>query len=89
MSAKRRALVPLRKRVRLFVLTRDGFRCQYPGCKEPAVHVHEILSRAQGGSPTDPTNCVSLCRFCHIERVHGDQEQAAKLGLLHSKKWSD
>jgi len=28
-------------------------------------HVHEITSRALGGDPTDPTNCVLLCWRCH------------------------
>lgn len=31
----------------------------------PAVDVHEILSRARGGSLDDPANLAVLCRPCH------------------------
>ena len=27
--------------------------------------IHEVLSRARGGSILDPTNLVALCRPCH------------------------
>lgn len=30
-----------------------------------SVDVHELLSRARGGSITDETNCRTLCRLCH------------------------
>jgi nitrate/TMAO reductase-like tetraheme cytochrome c subunit len=30
-----------------------------------SVDVHELRSRARGGSITDPTNTVGLCRLCH------------------------
>ena len=31
----------------------------------PSDDVHEIVSRARGGSITDPANLVCLCRLCH------------------------
>lgn len=31
----------------------------------PSTEVHEIKSRARGGSITDVTNCVALCHRCH------------------------
>lgn len=34
-------------------------------CGHPADDLHELLSRARGGSITDPANCVPLCRPCH------------------------
>ncbi len=35
-------------------------------CREElAVDPHEVLSRARGGSITDPENIVPLCRTCH------------------------
>jgi hypothetical protein len=27
--------------------------------------VHEVLARSQGGSITDPANCLGVCRPCH------------------------
>jgi 5-methylcytosine-specific restriction endonuclease McrA len=38
--------------------------CQRCGTK-PSTEVHEIKSRARGGSITDPANCVALCGGCH------------------------
>ena len=47
------------------------FHKREPGCTEFVCgHVHEIVSRSQGGSPFDPTNCILLCNSCH-RRVHG------------------
>ena len=34
-------------------------------CGARADDAHEILSRARGGSITDPANLVALCRLCH------------------------
>jgi hypothetical protein len=34
-------------------------------CRLVAVDVHEILTRARGGSIVDPDNCLALCRACH------------------------
>lgn len=34
-------------------------------------HVHERVSRAQGGDPTDPANCVLLCYQCHFNGPSG------------------
>lgn len=36
-----------------------------------AGHVDEIVSRAQGGDPTDPANCRLLCRWCHFSGPSG------------------
>ena len=68
MSQKRLAELPLRKKVREAVLERDEYLCQiglFPTCSRHATDVHEILTRARGGSTTDPDNCISLCRGCH------------------------
>lgn len=41
----------------------------YPSCQrcevQRSTEVHEILSRARGGSILDKNNCVALCRSCH------------------------
>jgi 5-methylcytosine-specific restriction endonuclease McrA len=34
-------------------------------CNRLADDLHEIRSRARGGSITDPENCLPLCRPCH------------------------
>ena len=36
-----------------------------------AGHVHERRSRAQGGDPTDPENCLLLCHACHFSGPSG------------------
>jgi 5-methylcytosine-specific restriction endonuclease McrA len=42
---------------------------QHPQCQRCATkkstEVHEVLSRARGGSILDPSNCVALCHECH------------------------
>lgn len=68
MSAKRRSQLEDRSDTRQFVLDRDENRCQcgLDECTRHATDVHELKSRARGGSILDPTNCISLCRSCHI-----------------------
>lgn len=34
-------------------------------------HVHERVSRARGGDPTDPSNCLLLCFDCHFSGPSG------------------
>ena len=34
-------------------------------CSTASVDVHEILTRARGGSIIDPINALALCRPCH------------------------
>jgi 5-methylcytosine-specific restriction endonuclease McrA len=68
MSKKRRSLLPARRDTVKFVLERDEYLCQiglYPSCSRHATDVHEILTRARGGSITDAENCIALCRGCH------------------------
>lgn len=42
---------------------------QHPICvrcfQQPSSDVHEVKSRARGGSITDESNLVCLCRACH------------------------
>lgn len=38
---------------------------QLDGCDGYACDAHELLSRARGGSITDPENVRPLCRPCH------------------------
>jgi uncharacterized protein YlaI len=57
------------------------------GCAIAGEHVHEIRSRAQGGSITDPANCKYVCDHCH-RWIHTHPRESSDRGLLHSKKWS-
>jgi hypothetical protein len=41
--------------------------CAIPWCIRFADDIHEPLTRARGGSITDPANWLPLCRSCHDE----------------------
>lgn len=64
--AEKRHKEASRKRCRLLVLARDGYRCRacnaYLGSRGS---VHEIVPRSRGGSPFEPANCVTLCEPHH------------------------
>lgn len=57
---------PLSKRTRFQIFDRDGFTCQYCGCRPPDVilEVDHVDPRANGGS-NDPTNLVTSCADCN------------------------
>ena len=50
----------------------------------PSVDVHEIVSRARGGSITDPLNLVCLCRLCHGWVTTHPKEAEAEGWSAHS-----
>lgn len=52
-----------------------GWRC------DGRLEVHEPLTRARGGDPTDPDQCVLLCARCHAW-AHREPVLAAEVGLL-------
>lgn len=56
-------------------------RCAVPDCTRLADDVHEPLTRARGGSITDPTNMVPLCRP-HHRQVQLGPPWAYELGLM-------
>jgi hypothetical protein len=83
-SARKRAERGPRARCVAAVRARSGGLCEgrVPGvCTVTATDVHEVLSRAQGGSITDPANCLHLCRDCHVF-AHNHPAKAYALGLL-------
>lgn len=49
--------------------------------RQRAVDVHEVKSRARGGSITDPSNLVCLCRPCH-DLITRSPERAHQEGWL-------
>lgn len=45
--------------------------------------IHEPLTRARGGSITDPENMIVVCRSCH-DWIHNNPSAAQTIGLLVS-----
>lgn len=63
----------------------DRPHCARPACTRLADDIHEPLTRARGGSITDPGNQVPLCRTCHDEitfRPESELQWAYDVGLL-------
>lgn len=55
--------------------------CQVPWCTHPSEDIHEPLTRARGGSITDPDNAVAVCRM-HHDLIHLEPAWAYEHGLL-------
>lgn len=60
---------------RLYVLERDGHRCQYPGCdKDDKLQVHHIKKFSKNKHlKTDKLNGISLCEGCH-RKIYNKEE---------------
>lgn len=59
--------------------------CAVPGCWQWADDAHEPLSRARGGSITDPENVVAICRAHHDQLTFAPEttlDWAYELNLL-------
>ena len=56
------------RRLRSYVLARDGGRCQRCGGKEK-LECHHVVPSAAGGSDT-PSNLRTICVLCH-DMIHG------------------
>jgi hypothetical protein len=59
--------------------------CFVPWCGDGADDLHEPLTRARGGSITDPENALPLCRTHHdmiTFRPESELEWAYEMGLL-------
>ena len=54
-------------------------------CTGRAVDVHEPLTRARGGSITDPDNALAVCRYCH-DYAHAHIAEAESKGWLRSRR---
>jgi 5-methylcytosine-specific restriction endonuclease McrA len=61
---------------------------EFPMCQrcnaQRSTEVHELLSRARGGSILDPSNCVALCHQCHHWITTNPAEATADGWLKHS-----
>lgn len=53
-------------------------------CVAASVDVHEVKSRARGGSILDEANCRCLCRSCHDHVTTHPAESYAAGWLIHS-----
>lgn len=56
--------------------------CKRP-CGRRSVHIHEILTRARGGSILDEVNCLAVCDQCH-RWIHEHPRAAEIIGALES-----
>ncbi len=65
---QRRRAQDIERQVRRKVNLRDGHRCFWPGCWEPAFHKHHKVYRSKGGK-WETENIVSGCA-CHHRWVH-------------------
>lgn len=54
------------------------------GGNSAPVDVHELLPRSAGGSITERSNCIAICRTCH-GWIHSNPALARKVGLLKSR----
>jgi 5-methylcytosine-specific restriction endonuclease McrA len=65
--------------LRLWVLDRDGHRCQMrlAGCLGVATTVDHIMARADGGNCWDPANLRAACHRCN-SRAGGDVGNARR-----------
>jgi len=50
-------------------------------CTRTTTEVHEILTRARGGSILDRSNCVALCHSCHAWITEHPKEAHA-MGMM-------
>ena len=65
-SKKRQQLNGLRRGfVKQILQERMACECRLQGCTWYPTDVHEIKTRARGGSIIDPENVLALCRNCH------------------------
>ena len=80
-SAKRQAENRQRRQV-VQATFGDRPMCVVPGCTRWADDVHEPLTRARGGSITDPANMAPLCRPHHDEVTFTEPPWAYEIGLL-------
>lgn len=55
--------------------------CEVPWCTHPSEDVHEPLTRARGGSITDPDNIRAVCRM-HHDLIHLEPTWAYEYGFL-------
>ena len=65
--SKKRASLNILRRSFVKKILNDRMMCEarIQGCTYMPTDVHEIKTRARGGSIIDPDNVLALCRNCH------------------------
>lgn len=79
-SSKRQAIQTERAVLRIRMLVAHPV-CQVQDCRKESAHVHEVLTRARGGSILDESNCRAVCASCH-RRIHDNPKWATEQRLL-------
>lgn len=79
--SKKRAALYVTRRALVADLHAAHPICEVPSCTRPSTDPHEPLTRARGGSITDPTNVRMVCRPCHDE-ITNEAPWAYTLGFL-------
>lgn len=75
---------PLWQRKRLFILTRDAFKCQMCGDEKATLHVHHrhyMTGRDPWDYPDDLL--VTLCEVCHKKEEQAASSAQEMLNTMH------
>jgi hypothetical protein len=67
----------------------NGWMGRRPQCQRDSVDVHEILTRARGGSILDESNLLCVCRTGAHRWIHDHPIAAQAIGLLASRYGAD
>jgi hypothetical protein len=65
-----------------FVLVRDDYRCQVPGCTRSVVEQHHVRYRSAGGT-NDHSNITAICPWHHGQGIHTGRIQLSGTAPLH------
>lgn len=79
-SVKRRREDALRRKVVAWLRAVHPI-CEVPWCDRPSTDAHEPLTRARGGSITDPANIRMVCRL-HHDLIHLEDPIWYETGFL-------
>lgn len=64
------------RKVRAYILERDGYRCTIPGCRSTGrVWVDHIVEIKDGGERLDPLNLRTVCHPHHMEKTHAERRK--------------
>jgi len=87
-SAKTAALYRTRRRPLAAEMLAEPTVCEVPWCTATATDLHEVLTRARGGSITDPVNIRLVCRHHNWMFANDAEPWMYDLGFL-AHSWPD
>jgi 5-methylcytosine-specific restriction endonuclease McrA len=76
------------RNMRGVVLEAAGYRCQWPGCNNPATTVDHVIPLSAGGS-NDPHNLRASCGGCNSRggaAITNELRRARRIGR-RSRRW--